>query len=352
MNKAIFKHMIMPIKILFRKMRILLVILLLIVHTFVIMRYLSPWIIEETHWTRHDSFHFQQASKMLKNMSDFTHSPLSPGLQWCSSNPFLSTYDRKTVFYLEHIWYEWSQKQLQNVYDILTEVARSPNTTEENIVLMIYPDTKHLPCPDKYGLKRYGKSTDTGKVLCGLSSLAPSVDCIVYSLGSNNHFEFEESIAKRTSCKVYTYDCTSLPPKNPIRNVHFHQVCMGEKTNLQEYMYPNNGTNRHRQNQTYVFKRFSEILKENDHERVHVLKMDIEGAEYAVFADMLNSAREFTLPFQISFESHWWSRDIYHATLHQQMFNQLWKNGYRFLHHEINPNDNSCVEWTLMRVFC
>ncbi|UJR32511.1 hypothetical protein I4U23_019973 [Adineta vaga] len=328
------------------------VALLLSAYTFIILKYISPWIVEQPYSIRYDTVHFQQASQVLNNISDYLHTPLSPGLKWCSSNPFLAAYDRKTVFYMENIWYEWFSKQLQNVYDILTKVALSPNTNREQIVHMAYPQTTHLPCPNKYGLVRYGKSVDTGKVLCGLASLPSSVGCIVYSLGSNNNFEFEESIAKRTYCQVHTYDCTSMPPKKPIEGVQFHQVCMGEKTNLQQYMYPNNGRIEQKENQTNIFKRFSQIMNENNHTYVHVLKMDIEGAEYSVFADMFNSAQEFTLPFQISFESHWWSRDIYHAILHQQVFNQLWKNGYRFLYHEVNSDDRSCIEWTLMRVFC
>ena len=138
----------------------------------------------------------------------------------------------------------------------------------------------------------------------------------------------------------------------PIKGVKFHKICMGEKTNLQQFMFPNAGKTEISENKNYIFKRFSQIIKENNHTQVHVLKMDIEGAEYAVFADIFNSAKEITLPYQISFESHWWHRDFYHAILHQQMFSQLWKNGYRFLYHELNPVDNPCVEWTLMRVFC
>jgi hypothetical protein len=34
---------------------------------------------------------------------------------------------------------------------------------------------------------------------------------------------------------------------------------------------------------------------------IHVLKMDVEGGEYAVFADLLLSENA---PYQISFESH------------------------------------------------
>jgi len=335
-----------------KKSNILIIALLLGVYTYIIMRYFSQWLLEERYWTTIDAIRFKQVSHMSINMTDYLRTPLSPGLQWCSSNPFLAQYDRKTVFYMEHIWYKWSETQLQNVYDVLTKVALSPKISDGYIVQMAYPEASHLPCPHKYGLVRYGNSLGTGKMLCGMTTIVPTTKCIVYSLGSNNNFEFEEALTQKTSCEVHTYDCTSSPPTAPIKGLKFHKVCMGEKTNLQQFMFPNSGKTEISDNKTYIFKRFSQIIKENNHTHVHLLKMDIEGAEYAVFADIFNSGKGITLPFQISFESHWWNQDIYHATLHQQMFNQLWKNGYRFLYHELNPGDNACVEWTLMRVFC
>ncbi|CAF1338411.1 unnamed protein product [Adineta steineri] len=337
----------------YTKKKILLVGVLLGIYTYTIVTYFTPWFAEKTYWTAFDYIHFKEASRTPINITDYIHSPLSPGLKWCSSNPFLDSYDRKTVFYMEHIWYKWSETQLQSVYDILTKVALSRNTTDGYITHMAYPEKTHLPCPNKYGLVRYGKSLGTGKVLCGIATIPPSAKCIIYSLGSNNNFEFEQAIIEQTSCQVHTYDCTSSPPKVPIKGLTFHNVCMGEQTNLQQHIFPYSvRKEKLYNNETVIFKRFSQIVQENNHDHVHVLKMDIEGAEYGVFADIFNSSKGINLPFQISFESHWWYHDFYHAILHQHMFNQLWKKGYRFLYHELNPGDPSCVEWTLMRVFC
>ena len=41
---------------------------------------------------------------------------------------------------------------------------------------------------------------DGGKLLCSVANLEPP--CIVYSLGSRMHFEFEEEILKKTQCHV------------------------------------------------------------------------------------------------------------------------------------------------------
>jgi methyltransferase FkbM-like protein len=97
---------------------------------------------------------------------------------------------------------------------------------------------------------------------------------------------------------------------------------------------------------------FDQILKMQNHSKIHVLKMDIEGGKYSVFVDLLKNISRSDLPYQIAFETHWWNRDIYHAILHMSLFSQLWTSGYRLLQYELNDYDPSCVEWTFMRMFC
>jgi FkbM family methyltransferase len=299
-----------------------------------------------------DPIHFRRSLDMFINMNGTLKSPMSPGLNWCFSNPFLAAYDHEIALALEYNWYRWSETQFQSVYDILRLVAPSPEVHSGHIVQILYPNASHLPCLDRSGLIRFGKSLDAGKVLCGVATLAASTECIVYSLGSNNNFEFEEALAAKTSCEIHTYDCTSSPPKNSIPRHTFHKICMGEKVMLPALIFPVT-ENSNKSNRTdHTFKRLSEIMRENNHSNVYVLKMDIEGAEFGVFADIFNSKTDIHLPFQISFESHWWYLNFHHAILHQQLFAQLWKKGYRLMHHEVNAGDSSCVEWTLLRVFC
>jgi len=97
---------------------------------------------------------------------------------------------------------------------------------------------------------------------------------------------------------------------------------------------------------------YDRLLEVTNRRNVHVLKMDIEGGEYSVFADLLKNPTRIDLPFQISFESHWWNKDIYHGILHISLFTQLWRSGYRLLQYELNPGDPACAEWTFLRVFC
>jgi hypothetical protein len=232
--------------------------------------------------------------------------------------------------------------------------AQSPDKTAGEFTQIVYPTIALLPCPyNNNTLKRYGSSRDAGKWLCGLETLSFNDNCIVYSLGSGNNFLFEESILLETRCTVHTFDCTSSPSQQKHDRLHFHKFCVGEDSPLQRHIFPQSADKMSTQKSSEdMFLRFDQILKIQNHSKVHVLKMDIEGGEYSVFTDLLKNISRSDLPYQISFESHWWNRDIYHAILHMSLFSQLLRSGYRLLQYELNGSDQSCVEWTFIRFFC
>jgi len=71
-------------------------------------------------------------------------------------------------------------------------------------------------------LEAYGKG-DGEKRACSLSQIARTAgrNCIIYSIGSNNMWEFEEDIFQRTTCRVETFDCTmheSIQPPEYIQS--------------------------------------------------------------------------------------------------------------------------------------
>jgi hypothetical protein len=56
-------------------------------------------------------------------------------------------------------------------------------------------------------------------------------DCTVYSIGSNNQWDFEMSIYNKTSCRIETFDCTcdgNVPNKIKDRT-RFHKICLGDR---------------------------------------------------------------------------------------------------------------------------
>jgi hypothetical protein len=112
------------------------------------------------------------------------------------------------------------------------------------------------------------------------------------SSGSNNQWEFEESIYAKTNCRVETFDCTirkdTLPPEAIRSRVTFHHICVSDS----DY--------------SIAEKRF--LSWESTLKLVGLtnsptfLKIDIEGYEFPVLAAIVNSG--IHLPLQIAVEIH------------------------------------------------
>lgn len=286
-----------------------------------------------------------------KSFSVGQHQTKSSKWNYCQENPFLQGYSRDIIDDYELEWKLWYRSQFTRTFDFLRKYAQSPSQAVGEFPDMIYPSISFLPCPyNRNQLKRYGNSRATGKLLCGLETLSENDNCRIFSLGSNNEFDFENDVLSHTWCHIYTFDCTSSPPKRTHKRLKFYPICLGEKSPLQKYIYPQSGKISDASNRTYIS--YDRLLKLTNLRNVHVLKMDIEGGEYSVFADLLKNPNRTDLPFQISFESHWWNADIYHGILHMSLFSQLWRSGYRLLQYELNPGDPACAEWTFLRVFC
>lgn len=159
-------------------------------------------------------------------------------------------------------------------------------------------------------MKKLGGAGDLGKLFCGdvnhlISSITqtrqqlkqatndpnPHADCIIYSLGSNGQFGFEEEVKKTVNdrCEIHTFDCTGVW-SNP--STTFHNWCLG---------IPPAGTAEHDKPR---FKTLWQITQELNHSYVSLLKMDIEGAEYTVFRSMFTPENSHLLPVAIFVEMH------------------------------------------------
>eukprot|EP00052_Salpingoeca_macrocollata_P005947 m.50580 g.50580 ORF g.50580 m.50580 type:complete len:367 (+) comp15155_c0_seq2:3-1103(+) len=307
-------------------------------------------------------------------------SPISPNLAWCSRNQWLKDFEPSHVKELEEFWVGWHSNKMAALYDMLTEYQFSPEVKaeapcKESGMEMTYTsrtgyllldkdvvlDHHHLMgCPR--GSKQFGN-----KELCGLERAFPKDSgkpCIIYSLGSNNQFEFEEAVMAHTSCTIHIFDCTSSPPRNSFGGrLVFHKKCVGRQDaknrNLQLKMFPYvtepepfpNAAAQRAGIASLRAESYHALMQELGHTHIDLLKMDVEGGEYGVFADLFSRPDTSTYPDQLSFESHWWHRDITHAMLTLQMFTDLWRVGYRVVSLERQP-DATCTEWTMIRVFC
>lgn len=275
-----------------------------------------------------------QAPFVYKSVSSFKD-PSS----WCRTNPFLAS---------------WSSSKF-------TEAALSVIEYRSSIVLRTHEktwnahltDSPHKPfdsLPNVVSCTDEVYTDGEAKFVCGLSRL--QAPCIIYSLGSDGNFAFEEAVSKKTPCEIHTFDCTvskeRLPAMLPAR-VTYHSICLGSDEEV-----------------TSQYRSLGSLMREFGHNRVDLLKMDIEGFEFRVVEAMYGSFLKEggkNLPLQIAFEQHFitgspsqlsWSGK--NPGLGAGDMAILWidltEMGYVLTGRNDNPGCPSCSELSAIRVFC
>lgn len=116
--------------------------------------------------------------------------------------------------------------------------------------------------------QRLGINGDGGKWICDVYRLKELKTCLIYSLGSNGEFSFENE-TKRVlpQCDIHTFDLKEFNCTNMCR---FHKIKIGDGSN---------GT-----------KTLRMIMTDLKHTQrpLNILKIDIEGGEYKFFDDLFN----------------------------------------------------------------
>eukprot|EP01036_Dinobryon_divergens_P028902 gene28902-37919_t len=185
-----------------------------------------------------------------------------------------------------------------------------------------------MSCPD---IERVGNVGDGGKWICGLDQMSSqSNPCIVYSFGVSTDISFEIELLKRTACILHLFDptigaiplrkneeklrtMTNLRQKklnkiiklpngvsdnssllDSMRRVFFHKSALSTTSGA---------TAQHVMNE-HIF----DTMRRLNHNFISLLKVDIEGAEWTVFADLfgtLDDKNKRQLPFgQLLIELH------------------------------------------------
>ena len=192
-----------------------------------------------------------------------------------------------------------------------------------------------ITCPQE---ERIGAHGEGGKWMCNIEALKEKKDCLIYSVGSENDFSWEEEVKRRApNCEIHVFDHTVANASNKPDDVFFHKWGLTEN---ESHRNPN-------------MKSLSEIIKALRHEnrRLDVFKIDCEGCEWQTYKTWFTSGVQIV---EILVETHRGSESPKPVSNAKQFFAHLHNSGYRIFHKESNVHHSAkellCVEFALRRI--
>lgn len=207
-------------------------------------------------------------------------------------------------------------------------------------------------------MERIGRLGDGGKWTCGMSRYsAPSKEsqkCIVYSFGVEDDSSFENEFLSRVeTAEVWAYDFSvsdfgiQLEPDNRNR-AHFTQAGIAGKTTSTDAQ-PS-------------FYSIADLMKQNGHEYIDILKMDIEGSEFEALdglSEAFPASQGLELPIgQLLIEVHMKTHDT--AQWYLEWWDRLAARGLRpvwtepnvlgIAYNMVNGDPTIALEYTFLNV--
>ena len=182
--------------------------------------------------------------------------------------------------------------------------------------------------------RRIGQMGDGGKWVCDPHRIHKK-SCLVYSVGSENDFSFEEAVWTMVSpeCEIHTFDPTigEQPSNLPAGNIHFHPWGLAAQDDG-------------------VFKTLPTIITELGHtgREIDIFKIDCEGCELNTYRGWFEGATNIR---QIQIELHGGTEGRPPVQA-QKLMLFLKSNGYVIFHKEpnIQHGGGSCVEYSFLRL--
>ncbi|GJP71661.1 hypothetical protein CLOP_g2474 [Closterium sp. NIES-67] len=236
--------------------------------------------------------------------------------------------------------------QAESAFQVNLALRRAALGAEQPLTLSL-AEMKELiyvplyPCPYE---ERIGEWGDGGKWVCMIAS-ALQKQPLVYSVGSNEQFAFEQGMAESVRTKAFTFDpFISAAQQAHMRSLpflHFHAIGVAGEESLAYY---------HKQNPTYDFRTLAQLMAFLNHSYVDVLKIDCEGCEVAFVRDIARAygsepaalaSNGGVLPFgQVLMELH----QITNTKAMLALLYTFESLGYRLFHVETNPLCLICIE--------
>lgn len=239
-----------------------------------------------------------------------SHPTLTP--QFCEANPYLksllpgTSYD--SIDQKAQTWLETNHRR-----DLLQKMIKA--SYGRNVHKKFDAFDEMAAC--NYTCIGGECKSDQSKIMCGTDTLLelqePESTCIIYSIGGNNQWRFEEDMHRITPCEIHTFDCTGdiarFQPPPDLRDSnrhHFHHVCLSHQYIAKPQV----------QKDGPVIKAWAvqgemmtlEMIQEQlNHTRLDLLKMDIEGYEFPImdsWPELSDTTSKVALPMQILVELH------------------------------------------------
>jgi len=172
-----------------------------------------------------------------------------------------------------------------------------------------------------------------------------NVGCLVYSVGSNGNFEFEEGISDMLpgACEIHTFDFNPRYAANVPegRNIHYH--AWGFKPSYEEALGTRDSQYGQVDPSLGEFKTFEETKRALGHEGrpIDIFKIDCEGCEWTTYKDWLMADIR-----QVLVEVH------RAPEVAPYFFSDLRKEGYVTFNKEPNiaNTDGNCVEFGFLKL--
>ncbi|CAF0933781.1 unnamed protein product [Adineta ricciae] len=187
--------------------------------------------------------------------------------------------------------------------------------------------------------QRLGCNGDGGKWICDPYRLQNKTSCLIYSLGSNGEFSFENETKRLLpNCDIHTFDrkqfnCTEI--------CTFHQANIGSGL--------------------HDTKSLRMIMSELNHtgQYLDILKIDVEGSEYEFFKDLFNTTDHLSENIrQILVEIHLSNlvkkvnnETIYDFQPAHDLFQLFHEKNYVIFHKEVNLyNPHMAFEFSFIKM--
>jgi len=128
---------------------------------------------------------------------------------------------------------------------------------------------------------------------------------IIYSFGIGRDISFDTTVIKNHNCRVFGFDPTPksidwIKSQDIPSKFTFHDVGISDKSGFCDFYFPKNPDNVSGsivvqdnidvcEKTTVKMRSIKDITNELAHTHIDILKMDIEGAEYSVIENILDS---------------------------------------------------------------